>query len=160
MGKVVINEDKLMTIIKESIKSILNEIGDTPQGFLALKNAEEKAFNNIRPQQGEKFQKYTKDIDGGEIVKANNKMILWQGNTTRGVIDGPGGGEPGSFQIYEPTKGGWKTIAHVDGEAKTRLVPYDAKCSKKTARKIALWVKNNFPDANPVWFDWHTYASL
>ena len=67
--KKIINESTLKKIIAESLKEYLNEIGDTPAGFLAIKNAQAKADKAGRYSQADRFRDYAGMKDNFPIAE-------------------------------------------------------------------------------------------
>lgn len=156
--KKIINESTLKKIIAESLKEYLNEIGNTPEGFLAIKNAQAKALRKGRYDQEAKFKNYAEDIDGGTLVSANNEKILWQTKNfgERACITA----SDAQIERYSMGDNKWNFIGNltkpVDGYTLNNIKTDD----KKTARQIALWVQKYLPNADEMYKDWHTWAAL
>ena len=154
--KKIINESTLKKIIAESLKEYLNEIGDTPAGFLAIKNAQEKAEKSGRYNQAEKFRDYAGMKDNYTLMRAGDDEIRWMAidAKTRVSIE-----SDGNITYFNNNNNNWDKIGNtsteVDGYRLSRI-----KTDKKTARKIALWVSQHIPTAKEMYKDWHTWAAL
>lgn len=152
--KKIINESTLKKIIAESLKEYLNEIGDTPAGFLAIKNAQSKALNQGRYDQEARFREYAGKKDNYALHRANDQEIIWMSidSKNRASINTDG-------EIQWVGKDGWQTLGNTSKEAdgyRFNLIKTD----KKTARRIALWVSQHIPTAQEMYKDWHTWAAL
>ena len=152
--KKIINESTLKKIIAESLKEYLNEIGDTPAGFLGIKNAQAKAEKLGRYGQADRFRDYAGDIDNHTLIRASDDRIMWNAEdaTTMACIE-----SDGNIKYYGTES--WTNIGNtsteVDGYLLSRI-----KTDKKTARRIALWVSQHIPTAKEMYKDWHTWAAL
>lgn len=165
MNKIAINEATLTNIIAECVKGILkeiNEIGDTEDGYNAIRNAEDKAFKNGRGQQARAFADYANEIDrkrfdSESIITATNKKITFMSATGARV------------QI---TRNGYVTdgdkpiVGQLGANGFNEVTSWMKTDSKSSARKIALWcskfllnpeVSQNMK--NDI-TDWHTWARL
>ena len=152
--KKIINESTLKKIIAESLKEYLNEIGDTPSGFLAIKNAQAKAEKLGRYGQADRFRDYAGDIDNHTLIRASDDRIMWNANDaqTMVVIE-----SDGNIKYYGDTS--WTNIGNVSTEIDGFRLS-NIRTDKKTARKIALWVSQHIPTAKEMYKDWHTWAAL
>ena len=151
--KKIINESTLKKIIAESLKEYLNEIGNSTEGFLAIKNAQAKAEKLGRYGQADKFRDYAGKKDNYTLLRANEKEIMWMAKDakTRVCIESNGN------IIYFDNS--WNDIGNtsieVDGYQLSSI-----KTDKQTARRIALWVSQHIPTAKEMYKDWHTWAAL
>ena len=84
--KKIINESTLKKIIAESLKEYLNEIGDTPAGFLAIKNAQAKADKAGRYSQADRFRDYAGMKDNYTLVRANDNEIIWMSKDAKNRV--------------------------------------------------------------------------
>ena len=152
--KKIINESTLKKIIAESLKEYLNEIGDTPAGFLAIKNAQAKADKLGRYGQGDRFRDYAGDIDNHTLIRASDDRIMWNANDaiTMACIE-----SDGNIKYYGSES--WTNIGNTSTEIDGFRLS-NIKTDKKTARKIALWVSQHIPTAKEMYKDWHTWAAL
>lgn len=154
--KKIINETTLKKIIAESLKEYLNEIGDTPAGFLAIKKAQEKAEKSGRHNQADKFREYAGMKDNYTLISAGDDEIRWMAidAKTRVSIE-----SDGNITYFNSNNNNWDEIGNtsteVDGYRLSRI-----KTDKKTARRIALWVSQHIPTAQEMYKDWHTWAAL
>lgn len=145
--KIRITESKLREIVSEAVKRAINEIGNTPEGFLAIKNAENKANSLGRYQQGDKFRSYAGELDN-VIRKADDDMIeWWNGDAICTII------KEGEIFV-NGTKAGYITDTPRHNHMKLKVD------DKTSARRIAAWVKLHIPEAAPEFTDWHMYAVL
>ena len=152
--KKIINESALKKIIAESLKEYLNEIGDTPAGFLGIKNAQAKAEKLGRYGQADRFRDYAGDIDNHTSIRASDDRILWNAKDAKTMVCIE---SDGTIKYYGTES--WTNIGNVSTEiASFRLS--NIKTDKKTARKIALWVSQHIPTAKEMYKDWHTWAAL
>ena len=152
--KKIINESTLKKIIAESLKEYLNEIGDTPAGFLAIKNAQAKAEKSGRYDQADTFRDYAGMKDNYTLIRASDDRIMWKAKdaTTTVCIE-----SDGNIKYYGDTS--WTNIGNVSTELGSFRLS-NIKTDKKTARKIALWVSQHIPTAKEMYKDWHTWAAL
>ena len=154
--KKIINESTLKKIIAESLKEYLNEIGDTPAGFLAIKKAQEKAEKSGRHNQADKCRDYAGMKDNYTLMRASDDEIRWMAidAKTRVSIE-----SDGNITYFNNNTNNWDEIGNtsteVDGYRLSRI-----KTDKKTARRIALWVSQHIPTAKEMYKDWHTWAAL
>ena len=154
--KKIINESTLKKIIAESLKEYLNEIGDTPAGFLAIKKAQEKAEKSGRHNQADKFRDYAGMKDNYTLLRVSDDEIRWMARDakTRVSIE-----SDGNITYFNNNNNNWDNIGNtsteVDGYLLSRI-----KTDKKTARRIALWVSQHIPTAKEMYKDWHTWAAL
>ena len=152
--KKIINESTLKKIIAESLKEYLNEIGDTPAGFLGIKNAQAKAEKLGRYGQADRFRDYAGDIDNHTLIRASDDRIMWNAKDgiTMVVIE-----SDGNIQYYGTES--WTNIGNTSTEVDGYRLS-SIKTDKKTARRIALWVSQHIPTAKEMYKDWHTWAAL
>ena len=152
--KKIINESTLKKIIAESLKECLNEIGNSTEGFLTIKNAQEKAEKLGRYGQADRFRDYAGDIDNHTLIRASDDRIMWNAKDgiTMVVIE-----SDGNIKYYGDTS--WTNIGNVSTEIDGFRLS-NIKTDKKTARKIALWVSQHIPTAKEMYKDWHTWAAL
>ena len=152
--KKIINESTLKKIIAESLKEYLNEIGDTPAGFLGIKNAQAKAEKLGRYGQADRFRDYAGDIDNYALIRASDDRIMWtaKDGITMVVIE-----SDGNIKYYGDTS--WTNIGNTSTEIDGFRLS-NIRTDKKTARKIALWVSQHIPTAKEMYKDWHTWAAL
>ena len=153
--KKIINESTLKKIIAESLKEYLNEIGDSPAGFLAIKNAQAKAEKLGRHNQADKFRDYAGMKDNYTLIRADDDEIRWMSKDAKRVsIE-----SDGNITYFNDKTNNWdnfgNTSTEVDGYRLSII-----KTDKKTARKIALWVSQHIPTAKEMYKDWHTWAVL
>lgn len=154
--KKIINESTLKKIIAESLKEYLNEIGDTPAGFLGIKNAQAKAEKLGRYGQADRFRDYAGDIDNYTLMRADDNEIRWMAidAKTRVSIE-----SDGNITYFNNNTNNWTNIGNTSTEV-DRYRLSSIKTDKKTARKIALWVSQHIPTAKEMYKDWHTWAAL
>lgn len=154
--KKIINESTLKKIIAESLKEYLNEIGDTPAGFLAIKNAQEKAEKSGRYNQADKFRDYAGKIDNYTLMRADDNEIRWMAidAKTRVSIE-----SDGNITYFNNNTNNWTNIGNTSTEVDGYRLS-SIKTDKKTARRIALWVSQHIPTAKEMYKDWHTWAVL
>ena len=139
-----ITESQLKQMITESVKRVINEIGDTNAGLAAIKRAQTKALDLGRKGQYEKFKDYGDKLDDGTILSNSSISIIYINlNGEKICINRKG----------EVLKDGSYigTIHHILPALRT---PYF-----RVARVIANWVKDNVQDASERATDWHKYAS-
>lgn len=162
MSKVSVNESKLKQIIQESIEEVFNEIGNTPQGYLAIQNARQKSMESGRDKQYNKFSDYANNLDGNVIIRANENDIMWQSadKKSRVAIMGPNRSKSGLIELYNLNDNVWTSIGDVNKNNYNFAHRRELKVDAKNARRIAAWVSKYLPDAMNIWKDWHTYASL
>ena len=163
MAKMTISEQKLNSVIAESIKKALNEIGDTRAGREMLNRAREKAFDQGRIGQRETFRNGLDDASRGAFgdgatyntyqytSKAGKNVCLKSDGTLRiGTAD---------------DRGGLVLIADVFGkEDMIRLLKTQ---DFRVARGIAKWcaerlTKPLHPIGEELYTrlcDWHTWAA-
>ena len=154
--KKIINESTLKKIIAESLKEYLNEIGDTPAGFLGIKNAQAKAEKLGRYGQADRFRDYAGDIDNHTLIRADDNEIRWiaKDAKTRVSIE-----SDGNITCFNNNTNNWSNIGNTSTEVDGFRLS-NIKTDKKTARKIALWVSQHIPTAKEMYKDWHTWAAL
>ena len=152
--KKIISESTLKKIIAESLKECLNEIGNSTEGFLAIKNAQEKAEKLGRYGQADRFRDYAGDIDNHTLIRASDDRIMWNAKdaTTMVRIE-----SDGTIKYYGTES--WTNIGNTSTEVDGYRLS-SIKTDKKTARRIALWVSQHIPTAKEMYKDWHTWAAL
>ena len=153
--KKIINESTLKKIIAESLKEYLNEIGDSKEGFLGIKNAQAKEEKLGRHNQADKFRDYAGMKDNYTLIRADDDEIRWMSKDAKRVsIE-----SDGNITYFNDKTNNWdnfgNTSTEVDGYRLSII-----KTDKKTARKIALWVSQHIPTAKEMYKDWHTWAAL
>lgn len=160
--KKIVNESTLKQIIQESIEEVFNEIGNTPQGYLAIQNARQKSIDSGRDKQYNKFSDYANNLDGNVIIRASENYIMWQSadEKNRVTIMGPNRKKSGLIELYTLSDNVWTPIGDVTKNNYNFVHKRELKVDAKNARRIAAWVSKYLPDAMNVWKDWHTYASL
>lgn len=174
MPKTLLTEAKLKSMIREAVENILKEIGDTPGGYDAIRNAQDMADNLGRKNQSRRFEEYADRIDADKydvqtsrnpnspIIRATNKRIEYEsvkGNPV--TIDSNG-------NVYTNTvyAGNVKSFV-VSSRLSDELKVGDA----KYARKIAAWCRQVLgkltaaePEMTPrmqnVMGDWHTWCAM
>ena len=152
--KKIINESTLKKIIAESLQEYLNEIGNSTEGFLTIKDAQAKAEKLGRYNQAARFRDYAGDIDNHTLIRASDDRIMWNAKDAKTMVCIE---SDGSIQYYGTeswTKIG-NTSVEIDGYRLSNI-----KTDKKTARRIALWVSRHIPTAKEMYKDWHTWAVL
>ena len=152
--KKIINESTLKKIIAESLKEYLNEIGNSTEGFLAIKNAQAKAEKSGRYNQAARFRDYAGDIDNHTLIRASDNRIMWNAKDAKTMVCIE---SDGNIQYY-----GTESWTHI-GNTSTEIEGYrlsNIKTDKQTARRIALWVSQHIPTAKEMYKDWHTWAAL
>ena len=152
--KKIINESTLKKIIAESLKEYLNEIGDTPAGFLGIKNAQAKAEKLGRYGQADRFRDYAGDIDNYALIRASDDRIMWNANDAQTMVCIESDGNIKYYGSESWTNIG-NTSTEIDGFRLSNI-----RTDKKTARKIALWISQHIPTAKEMYKDWHTWAAL
>lgn len=158
MAKMTISGQKLNSIIAESIKKAINEIGDTPQGRAMLANATAKATSQRRPVQANTFasglasaiqQKY-----GEGASKDRYTYLSWDGSKVMIYNDG-------TILVYSRSGGDRREMSMEDVfKNRYQLAKTD---NRKVARQIAGWCGEflNKTDENvkALATDWHTWAA-
>jgi hypothetical protein len=157
MPKIIISEARLKKMVSESVRKVLNEIGDTQQGRAMLANATAKATNMGRPMQANKFasglasaiqQKYGegasreryayKAWDGSRVFVYNNGTIIVNKN----------GGDRREMSMEEAFQNMYRLAKTSD---------------KRVARQIAGWcgefLNKTDERTKAMATDWHTWAS-
>lgn len=152
--KKIINESTLKKIIAESLKEYLNEIGDTPAGFLAIKKAQAKAEKLGRYGQAARFRDYAGMKDNYTLMRADDNEIRWMAIDAKTKVSIESDGNITYFDNNYWISIG-NTSTEVDGYRLSRI-----KTDKKTARRIAFWVSQHIPTAKEMYKDWHTWAAL
>ena len=154
--KKIINESTLKKIISESLKEYLNEIGNSTDGFLRIKNAQAKAENLGRYNQADKFRDYAGKIDNYTLMRADDNEIRWMAidAKTRVSIE-----SDGNITYFNNNNNNWDKIGNTSTEVDGYRLS-SIKTDKKTARRIAFWVSQHIPTAKEMYKDWHTWAVL
>ena len=139
-----ITESQLRQMITESVKRVINEIGDTNAGLAAIRKAQTKASMLGRDKQEMRFKKYADNIDGGRILWMNEHNI--QFINAEGLI------------TYIMSSGEIVLDGNNAGSIKyaSRAVKVD---NARVARTIAKWVKDNVQNCPPECADWHRYMA-
>ena len=154
--KKIINESTLKKIISESLKEYLNEIGNSTDGFLRIKNAQAKAENLGRYNQADKFRDYAGMKDNYTLVRANDNEIIWMSKDAKNRVSIE---SDGNITYYNKNNNNWDNIGNTSTEVDGYRLS-SIKTDKKTARRIALWVSQHIPTAKEMYKDWHTWAAL
>ena len=154
--KKIINESTLKKIIAETLKEYLNEIGDTPAGILAIKNAQAKADKAGRYSQADRFRDYAGMKDNYTLVRANDNEIIWMSKDAKNRVSIE---SDGNITYYNKNNNNWDNIGNTSTEVDGYRLS-SIKTDKKTARRIALWVSQHIPTAKEMYKDWHTWAAL
>ena len=70
-NKIQLNEEQLKRIIKESIKNVLSEVGDTPKGQNKLGRLEKRKREEGNDEEGDRIAKYARK-EQDAAYKGNN----------------------------------------------------------------------------------------
>ena len=154
--KKIISESTLKKIIAESLKECLNEIGNSTEGFLTIKNAQEKAEKLGRYGQADRFRDYAGKIDNYTLMRADDNEIRWMAidAKTRVSIE-----SDGNISYFNNKTNNWTNIGNTSTEVDGYRLS-SIKTDKKTARRIAFWVSQHIPTAKEMYKNWHTWAVL
>lgn len=174
MARKVINESTLKRIISEALKKALNEIyeiGDTEQGYNAIRQAQDKARQEGRPIQGQRFEDYADNIDQSKyglvpqgtingIKAVNQKNIVYQ--PQNGMDEYIAISNKGVISTKAPGSDNWVASGNINN-----VIPAYAKLSndrKAEARKIAAWCAKFFQadgdGAKAIASNWHNWVKL
>lgn len=174
MPKILLTEAKLKTLIKEAVDNILKEIGDTPEGYDAIRNAEDKADKLGRKNQSERFREYADWLDADKynvqtsrnpdspIEIATNKRLKYESVKGNPVLIEANG------NVYTNNQYAGNVTTFVVSK---RLSDELKVGEPKYARKIAAWcrqVLGNLKSAEPemtpqmqnILGDWHTWCAM
>lgn len=174
MPKMLLTEAKLKEMIKEAVDSILKEIGDTPAGYDAIRNAQDMADKLGRKNQSRNFENYADKIDAKKydartlknhdspIERATNKRIEYK--SVKGTpVTIEANGNVYSNSVYAGNVKSFVVSNRLSDELKVGEPKY--------ARKIAMWcrqVLGNLKAAEPemtpqmqnIMGDWHTWCAM
>lgn len=139
-----ITESQLKQMITESVKRVINEIGDTNAGLATIKKAQTKAADLGRTGQYERFKEYGDKIDGGTLLHISQTAILYINSEGR--------------KININHKGDVLKDGSYIGDIYHRI-PSLRTSNFRVARIIANWVRDHFNDAPEHAIDWHQYAN-
>ena len=139
-----ITEGQLKQMISESVRRVLNEIGDTNAGLATIRKAQTKAEMLGRDKQGIRFKQYADNIDGGNIRAINDYNIVF--------INSEGG------RVVINTKGEITTNEQYAGNISfaSRIVKVS---NPRVARIIAKWVGEHVEGCSHDCADWHRYMA-
>ena len=154
--KKIINESTLKKIISESLKEYLNEIGNSTDGFLRIKNAQAKAEKSGRYDQADTFRDYAGMKDNYTLVRANDNEIIWMSKDAKNRVSIE---SDGNITYYNKNNNNWDNIGNTSTEVDGYRLS-SIKTDKKTARRIALWVSQHIPTAKEMYKDWHTWETI
>lgn len=170
----LLTETKLKKMIKEAVDSILKEIGDTPAGYDAIRNAQDIANKLGRKNQSWSFANYADKIDAKKydtqtlenpdspIKRATNKRIEYK--SVKGTpVTIEANGNVHSNNVYAGNVKSFVVSSRLSDELKVGEPKY--------ARKIAAWcrqVLGNLKAAEPeltpqmqsIMGDWHTWCAM
>jgi hypothetical protein len=157
---VKINESTLRKIVAESVKTVLNEIGDTPAGRAMLDRAAGKASDLGRRGQSLAFshglQKATETAFGEGATYNTYKYSNWKERPIILSVIGPG-------QVTFPGMDGRNSQTYTLEDVFSRGMEDSLKTTDfKTARKLAKWCQERMPQDNKLYnklCDWHTWAA-
>lgn len=174
MPKTLLTEAKLKSMIREAVENTLKEIGDTPGGYDAIRNAQDMADKLGRKNQSRKFKIYADKLDAKKydthrlenpdspIEKATNKRIIYKSvkGTPVSIDDN---GNVYSSSVYAGNVKSFVVSNRLSDELKVKEPKY--------ARKIAAWCKQvlgNLKAAEPemtpqmqnIMGDWHTWCAM
>lgn len=162
MAKVKITQEKLNEIISESIKKVLNEIGDTPQGRETLRRAANKAWAKGREGQACKFlggrleslrAKYGEGVhDGGYIYTSerNCKVEIFDDGSVR-IIDNYGQDMDTNLS---------KIVSPQGADMRAACQTQDRKLARQIAGYCGECVNIEDDATKQACMDWHTWAAL
>ena len=139
-----ITESQLKQMITESVRRVLNEIGDTNAGLATIRKAQTKAEMLGRDKQGMRFKQYADNIDGGKICAINDRNIVF--------INSEGG------RVLINTKGVITLDEQYAGDIRyaSRVVKVS---DPRVARIIAKWVGEHVKECSSNCADWHRYMA-
>lgn len=157
MSKQIIKltENQLKNIVVESVKSVLNEIGDTMDGKFNLANAYAIAQNKGRNKLARKISNYLGDIPNmpSDILYIRNNEIAYKVNDKR----------DNTVIIHND---GQISLNYIESVYINLLDPQDAdkmqwiQTGRNTARLIVKWLERYCPNVDDTYLDWHIWASL
>ena len=153
-NKIKLTESKLKKVIKEAVKNILNEIGDTADGKMLLGKLITKADKEGRNTQSNQMNAYMKGKNPPEVTYLDAEKITYKVINTR-------------REIYATiTNDGNVTLNGIDSTYFNIKQSRDIselqwiKTSRTAARLIVKWIQTYCPIADEMYFDWHTWAAL
>lgn len=137
-----LSEGQLKQMISESVRRVINEIGDTQRGLEIIKRAKTKANHQGRYMQGDKFREYGEKLDDDTIHSITDDYILYYN------LDGK--------NIRLSKDGSIHVNGKNNGETFTVGMPILKVWNKRAARLIARWITNHTNQTA----DWHQLAEL
>ena len=154
---VKINESTLRKIVAESVKTVLNEIGDTPAGRAMLARATDRAHDLGRSKQGWTFlnglTNATKEAFGDgatyntyKYQSARGYMVIL---STMGLV------------TITDSDGSNKSSCRIEELFHSSMDRYFKTDNIRLARQIAKWCAERL-EGSPVYdklCDWHTWAA-
>jgi hypothetical protein len=146
-------EKQLKKIISESIKKVLNEIGDTAAGRLKLSSLVSKAEKEGRSGQAQKIMKYMHNKLPSEIKCMNDDVIVFVSTCKRAT----------TVSIHNDGKVCLNNISTPYFNLREPMdISYISwfKTSASAARMVTNWIKKHFSSADAMYLDWHTWAKL
>lgn len=153
-NKIKLTESKLKKVIKEAVKNILNEIGDTADGKMLLGKLITKADKEGRNTQSRQMNAYLKGKTPPEVTYLDAGKITYKVINTR-------------REIYATiTNDGNVTLNGIDSTYINIKQSHDISelqwitTSRNAARLIVKWIQTYCPEADKMYLDWHTWAAL
>jgi hypothetical protein len=137
-----ITEGQLKQMISESVRRVLNEIGDTNAGLAAIKKAQTQASDLGRKNQSKRFEDYGNRLDGGIIQAMNDRIIRFVNSNMRTVTINYTGQVTGDNYAGNHLK-------YADSIIKVT--------NPRVARIIAKWVTDHVENVSTDEADWHRY---
>lgn len=175
MARKVLNEAALKRIIAEAMTAVLKEIyeiGDTKQGYDAIRRAQYKAQVTGRDKQSQSFGDYADKLDQSKYGVVSPEEVKDEGITAvnqNNIVFKPDNGIDKYMALNRKgkllTKGGltnsWGPTGDIfNGVPKFARVSNDRKAD---ARKIAAWCARYLDladDAKAVASNWHNWVLL
>ena len=151
-----LNEAQLKRIIAESVKKGINEIGDTPEGRMAIARAADKANGKERYRQAKRFQDYLKTAnkeafgDGAGINSFH--YINANGNEVRLFKDG-------EVKINNEYTDLMNALTNNPYSIKTEDVSKARKLSKWIVEQPVFKMLQDYGFNDIDLTDWHTWAA-
>lgn len=175
MARKVLNEATLKKMIAEAMTAVLKEIyeiGDTNQGYDAIRRAQYKAQLLGRDNQRQKFSDYADKVDQSKYGIVSPEEVKDDGITAvnqNNIVFKPANGidalmainRKGNLMRKDADTNSWKSAGNIfNGVPRFAKVSSDRKAD---ARKIAAWCAR-YLDANDevkaVISDWHNWVLL
>lgn len=144
-----LSEGQLKQMISESVRRVINEIGDTLQGYETIKKAATKAKNAGRYGMEGRFRDYGDKLDNGTIKDMSDYCIVYYNVFGKEItIEKDGTILKDSYFANK-----LNTISPTTQSIKTN--------SPKSARLIAKWVREKVFGGSEFGLitDWHTYVA-